>query len=107
MKYAIIGSGNVGFALACIFARENIEVAIANSRGPETLASLKQELGPAVVPQSAQGACKAEIVFPAVPFPEDKDVAEQHNWIWDAPSLPQEPSLWSTAPALQAPPTLS
>src|SRR5271156_5435544 len=34
MKYAIIGSGAIGTALARAFARNNIEVAIANSRGP-------------------------------------------------------------------------
>jgi predicted dinucleotide-binding enzyme len=45
MKYAIIGSGKIGTALARAFARKNIEVAIANTRGPETLASLTGELG--------------------------------------------------------------
>ena len=33
MKYAIIGSGKIGTALARAFARKNVEVAIANSRG--------------------------------------------------------------------------
>ncbi len=37
MKYAIIGSGKIGTALARTFVRKNIEVAIANTRGPETL----------------------------------------------------------------------
>ena len=45
MKYAIIGSGKIGTALARVFARKNIEVAIANSRGPETLTPLAKELG--------------------------------------------------------------
>ena len=77
MKYAIIGSGKIGTALARTFARKNIEVAIANSRGPATLASLTDELGPSVVPQSLQDAYKAEIIFLAVPFPAHKDVAKQ------------------------------
>jgi 8-hydroxy-5-deazaflavin:NADPH oxidoreductase len=77
MKYAIIGSGKIGTALARIFARKNIEVAIANSRGPETLASLRKELGPSVFPQSIQDAYNAEIIFLAVPFPAHKDVAKQ------------------------------
>ena len=50
MKYAIIGSGKIGTALARVFARKNIEVAVANSRGSESLASLRKELGPNVVP---------------------------------------------------------
>ena len=69
MKYAIIGSGDIGTALARIFARKNIEVAIANSRGPKTLASLREEMGPTVFPQSIQDAYQAEMIFLAVPFP--------------------------------------
>ena len=77
MNYAIIGSGKIGSALARAFARKNIEVAIANSRGPETLASLREELGPSVSPQSIQDACQAQMIFLAVPFPAHKDVAKQ------------------------------
>ena len=77
MKYAIIGSGEIGTALARIFARKKIEVAIANTRGPETLASLAEELGPSVFPQSVQDAYEAEMIFLAVPFPAPKDVAKQ------------------------------
>jgi 8-hydroxy-5-deazaflavin:NADPH oxidoreductase len=77
MKYAIIGSGKIGTALARIYARKSIEIAIANSRGAETLASLRKELGPSVYPQSIQDACKAEMIFLAVPFSAHKDVAKQ------------------------------
>jgi NAD(P)-dependent dehydrogenase (short-subunit alcohol dehydrogenase family) len=56
MKYAIIGSGKIGTALGRAFARKNIEVGIANSRGPETLASLVEELRLSVHPQSVQDA---------------------------------------------------
>jgi 8-hydroxy-5-deazaflavin:NADPH oxidoreductase len=34
MTYAIIGTGNVGKALARLFSRAGIHVLIANSRGP-------------------------------------------------------------------------
>ena len=77
MKYAIIGSGKIGTALARVFARKKIEVAIANSRGPETLASLAKELGPRIVPQSIPDAYKAEIIFLAFPFSAHKDIAKQ------------------------------
>jgi 8-hydroxy-5-deazaflavin:NADPH oxidoreductase len=77
MKYSIIGAGKIGTALARLFARKNIEVAIANSRGPQTLASLSQELGRCVVPQSIEDAYKAEVVFLAVPFSAHRDVAER------------------------------
>ena len=45
MKYAIIGSGNVGTAIARQFARVAIPVSIANTRGPETILPLTAELG--------------------------------------------------------------
>jgi predicted dinucleotide-binding enzyme len=79
MKYAIVGSGKIGSTLARIFARKNIEVALANSRGPDTLASLAAALGPSVFPQSLQDAYAAEMIFLAVPFPAHKDVAKQFN----------------------------
>ncbi|MGH6752949.1 MAG: NAD(P)-binding domain-containing protein, partial [Bradyrhizobium sp.] len=73
MKYAIIGSGKIGTALARTFARKGIEVAIANTRGPETLAPMVQELGSAVIPVSVDAALKAEMIFLAVPFSAHKD----------------------------------
>ena len=81
MKYAIIGSGKIGTALARAFARQNIEVAIANSRGPETISSLKNELGPSIVPLSVRDACEADTIFLAVPFSAHTDVArELQQW---------------------------
>jgi predicted dinucleotide-binding enzyme len=77
MKYAIIGSGKIGTALARTFARKNIEVAIANSRGPATLAPLTEELGPSVVPKSLQDTYEAEFLFLAVPFAAHTAVAKQ------------------------------
>lgn len=81
MKYAIIGSGKIGSALARTFAQKKIGVAIANSRGPETLASLTKELGPSIIPQSLQDAYEAEVIFLAVPFSAYKDIAgEREQW---------------------------
>ncbi len=77
MKYAVIGSGEIGTALARAFARKRVDVVIANSRGPQTIASLAQQLGPNVVPRSLADACEAEIVFLAVPFSAHKSVAGQ------------------------------
>ena len=97
MKYAIIGSGKIGTALARIFARKNIEVAITNSRGPETLASLRQELGSSIVPQSLQDACQAEIIFLAVPFSAHKDVAKQFKK-WNGKIVVDAMNALHTAP---------
>jgi predicted dinucleotide-binding enzyme len=45
MKIGIIGAGHIGSALARLFVNADHEVAIANSRGPETLEDLAAELG--------------------------------------------------------------
>ena len=79
MKYAIIGSGNIGTALARAFARQNVKVGIANTRGPASLATLAKELGANVVPQSLREAYEAEMIFLAVPFSAHRDVARQRE----------------------------
>lgn len=70
MSYAIIGSGAIGSALASQFARKNIRVAIANRRGPESLAAFVGELGPEITAVTTQDAVKADVVILAVPFKE-------------------------------------
>jgi len=75
MTYSIIGSGNVGAALARQFARSGIAVGIANTRGPESIAPLARELGANVVPQTLQDALKADVVILAVPFRAHTTVA--------------------------------
>ncbi|MCG7594976.1 NADPH-dependent F420 reductase [Mycobacterium sp. PSTR-4-N] len=68
MRYAIIGSGNIGSAVAGHFARTGIDVAVAASRGPETVAPLAQRLGSHVVPSEISDALAADVVVLAVPF---------------------------------------
>jgi len=75
MTYSIIGSGNVGAALARQFARSGIAVGIANTRGPDSIAPLAKELGANVLPQTLQDALKANVVILAVPFRAHTTVA--------------------------------
>jgi predicted dinucleotide-binding enzyme len=42
----VIGSGNIGAALARLAVAADLDVVIANSRGPQSLAALVEELGP-------------------------------------------------------------
>lgn len=63
-KIAIIGAGAIGTAIARLLSKAGIAASIANSRGPESLAALSQELG--VTPVSMTEAAKADIVFLAV-----------------------------------------
>jgi 8-hydroxy-5-deazaflavin:NADPH oxidoreductase len=75
MSYAIVGSGSVGTALATQFARRGIEVAITNTRGPESLVALVNRLGPAVRPVSLEQALEAGTIIFAVPFASHEGVA--------------------------------
>lgn len=68
MIYSIIGSGNVGTALARQFARSGIPVGIANTRGPESIAALSAELGPNVTAMTLKDALKDDVIILAVPF---------------------------------------
>ena len=68
MTYAIIGSGAIGTALATQFARNDIDVLVANSRGPASLAGLVGQLGKNIKAAPVQEAVKANIVILAVPF---------------------------------------
>jgi hypothetical protein len=68
MKYAIIGSGAIGTALATQFSRKNIEVSVANSRGPDSLGELQSRLGRCIKPVTTQEAAQADIAILAVPF---------------------------------------
>lgn len=69
MKIGVIGAGHIGATLARHFAAAGHEVAISNSRGPETLRELEAELGPRVHATTTEEAARAgDIVVVAVPF---------------------------------------
>lgn len=67
--YAIVGSGNIGSALARLFARAGIEVSIANTRGPDSLRSLSESVGPGVHPVTLDEALESDVILMAIPFP--------------------------------------
>ena len=75
MTYSIIGSGNVGSALARQFARSGIAVGVANTRGPDSIETLEKELAGYVTALTLQDAVKADVVILAVPFSAHVDVA--------------------------------
>jgi 8-hydroxy-5-deazaflavin:NADPH oxidoreductase len=82
MTYAIIGSGNIGSAVARQFARKSIDVAITNARGPGSLAALCKELGHHIIPQTLEAALRADIVILAAPFSAVSVIARAgSDWI--------------------------
>ena len=66
MTIGIIGSGAIGTAFARTLARAGIEATISNSRGPESLNELVEELGPSMKAGTREEAARADIVFIAV-----------------------------------------
>ncbi|AKK29083.1 NADPH-dependent F420 reductase [Mycobacterium sp. EPa45] len=81
MTYAIIGSGNIGSAVAGHFARIGLDVAVAASRGPAGVAPLADKLGSHIVPTEVSEALLADVVVLAVPFDAVKAlVAQVPDW---------------------------
>ncbi len=76
MTYAIIGFGAIGQALAGLFARQGIDVAVASRRPPETLAPQAAAIGPTVMPRSLRDALEADVVLLAMPFGQHREVAK-------------------------------
>lgn len=82
MTYSIIGAGKVGNALARQFARAGIPVGLANTRGPDSIASMVEPLGDKIVPLTLQEALHAEVIILAVPFQAHTAVAKNlSSWV--------------------------
>jgi predicted dinucleotide-binding enzyme len=77
MTYAIIGSGAIGHAIATQFARQSIDVMLANSRGPASLVDMARSLGPNVRAVPVSDAVHADVVILATPFVAIPAVFEQ------------------------------
>ncbi len=69
MKIGIVGSGNIGANAARLFVKAGHDVALSNSRGPETLRELVDELGERARAVTVdEAAAFGEVVLVAVPF---------------------------------------
>lgn len=66
MKIGIIGAGHIGSALTRRFRALGHDVAVANSRGPQTLVALAAETGARAV-TAAEAAAGAELVIVTIP----------------------------------------
>jgi 8-hydroxy-5-deazaflavin:NADPH oxidoreductase len=72
LKIGIIGAGNIGATLTRHFTRLGHDVAVANSRGPETLAELAKETDAKAVPvaETARGRDLVVVTIPERKVPE-------------------------------------
>jgi predicted dinucleotide-binding enzyme len=80
MAYAIVGFGSVGQALAGMFARRGLEVAVASRRGPASLADRAQAIGPRVRPVTLDEALTADTVLLALPYDQARELAGMADW---------------------------
>lgn len=92
--FGMIGAGNIGSNVARAVVARGHQVVLSNSRGPETLAALVAELGPAARAASAEEAATAgEVVLVAVPLRAYRDVPiaplvgkivlDANNYYWE------------------------
>jgi predicted dinucleotide-binding enzyme len=76
----IIGAGRIGQAMAQIASRAGRPVVIANREGPQSLASVVQELGDGVSAGAVSDAAAADIVVIAVMWPDVPGAVEGLEW---------------------------
>jgi len=76
----IIGAGRIGQAMAQTALRAGRPVVIANSQGPESLASLVDALGEGVTAGTVRDAAAADIVVLAVMWPDVPKAVEGLEW---------------------------
>lgn len=76
----IIGAGRIGQAMAQTALRAGRQVVLANSRGPQSLTSVVQELGEGVMAGTVKDAAAADIVVLAVMWPDVPQAVEGLKW---------------------------
>ena len=76
----IIGAGHIGQVMARIALRAGRQVVIANSRGPESLTSVVEDLGEGVSAGTAEQAAAAKIVVVAVMWPDVPQAVKRLDW---------------------------
>ena len=115
MRIGILGSGNIGGTTARLFASAGHEVAVANSRGPETVAPLVDEIGGQARGATVEEAIDfGEVVLVAVPWKRvgdlpardrfgDKLVIDATNAFGPEGAIDVEPSTQSEEVARQLP----
>ncbi len=75
MTIGLIGAGHIGSQIARLAVAHGHKVVVSNSRGPETLSTLVEELGPhARAATAAEAARAGDIVVVTVPLKNYRDV---------------------------------
>ena len=80
MDVRIIGAGRIGQAMARTTLRAGRQVVLANSRGPDSLASVVSELGNGASAGTVDQAAAVGIVVIAVPWPRVREALQGLDW---------------------------
>jgi hypothetical protein len=76
----MIGAGRIGQAMAQTALRAGRQIVLANSRGPESLASLAATFGDGASAGTVEEAATADIVVIAVPWPRVAEAVDGLRW---------------------------
>ena len=79
-RVGIIGAGRLGQAMARTALRAGRNVVIANSRGPQSLTTVVETLGPGVTAGTTDEASATGIVVIAVPWAGVRDAIKGTEW---------------------------
>jgi 8-hydroxy-5-deazaflavin:NADPH oxidoreductase len=79
-RVGIIGAGRIGKTISAIARRGGRRVVLSNSRGPESLTSLVEELGEGVLAGTVAEAAAADIVVLPVMWPQVAQAVEGLEW---------------------------
>lgn len=78
MRIGIIGAGKIGATAAALLVKSGHEVAISNSRGPDTLRGLVSELGPRAKAVTVEEAARfGDVVLISIQFGRYKGLPPQ------------------------------
>src|SRR6478736_2555942 len=79
-QLGIIGAGRIGHAMSRTAQRAGRPVVISNSRGPDSLTSVVDELGDGVSAGTVEQAAAADIVVLAVPWSNVPEAVRGLDW---------------------------
>lgn len=75
MRVGVIGAGNIGATLARLLVQFGHEVALSNSRGPESLSGVIAKLGSNARATDVEGAARfGDLVIEAIPFGQHRQL---------------------------------
>ena len=77
LRYAVVGTGNIGGILAQRFSDHRVPALLANTRGPETIDV--SELSDAITPVALDAALDADVIILSIPFLQVRELGKMRS----------------------------